>query len=311
MFKFLVRAVISTAIIIFLSTEVDWISLQSAFIKISVADYLLSTAFAISSSVVIAYKDKFLLWETIFALPFKRLLSIHFISRFYALLLPTALGAEVFRWYKVTKGHEGKGLFVSITIFERILFLLVIIAFSLVPLFIRVSNSQIIEFRDKLAPVLVLVSLGLFCALFILLNQQNFTRIGTLFKGRLADFVRTKTRPFLSGFQTKIVTVALSVKVLLIIFVWQVLFILRVYFLIKSVGSQIDLLDSTWIGSSVMLLQVLPISFAGIGIREGAYGYLFNLLGSTTEQGLITGTLFFSQMLIYSFIGGIITVVEK
>ena len=59
-------------------------------------------------------------------------------------------------------------------------------------------------------------------------------------------------------------------------------------------------------GSLVLLLQMLPLSFAGIGIREGAYAYLFSLYGLAPEAGVLIGLLFFSQMLILAGLGGVL-----
>jgi len=62
---------------------------------------------------------------------------------------------------------------------------------------------------------------------------------------------------------------------------------------------------------SVLLLQLLPISFAGIGIREGTYAYLMTLFSIAPEKGASLGVLFFTQMLILATIGGILEFFEK
>ena len=64
-------------------------------------------------------------------------------------------------------------------------------------------------------------------------------------------------------------------------------------------------------GSLVLLLQTLPISFAGIGLREGAYAYLFTMYGLPPEEGVLIGILFFSQILIVAFMGGVLELADK
>jgi uncharacterized membrane protein YbhN (UPF0104 family) len=54
----------------------------------------------------------------------------------------------------------------------------------------------------------------------------------------------------------------------------------------------------------VLLLQIIPVSFAGIGVREGAYAYLFGLFKLPPELGVLTGILFFSQEILFAVIGG-------
>jgi uncharacterized membrane protein YbhN (UPF0104 family) len=92
--------------------------------------------------------------------------------------------------------------------------------------------------------------------------------------------------------------------------VWQIFFICRLLVLIKASSVPLGFLDITWIGSLVLLLQTIPISFAGIGLREGALAYLFSLFNLPPEKGVLIGILFFSQMLIISFVGGILELFE-
>ena len=70
-------------------------------------------------------------------------------------------------------------------------------------------------------------------------------------------------------------------------------------------------MDVTWMGSIVLLLQILPISFAGIGVREGAYAFLFTLFDMPSEKGILIGILFFTQMVIFAIIGAILNFFEK
>ena len=76
-------------------------------------------------------------------------------------------------------------------------------------------------------------------------------------------------------------------------------------------GLPLNLIDIVWMGSLVLMLQTLPISFAGIGLREGAYAYLFMLYDLPPEKGVLIGLLFLSQMLIMAFVGGIFELMDK
>ena len=100
-------------------------------------------------------------------------------------------------------------------------------------------------------------------------------------------------------------------SILLLSIIWQISFICRLLILIKAASVPLGVMDITWIGSLVLLLQTIPISFAGIGLREGAYAYLFTLLGLPPEKGVLIGILFFSQMLIIASVGGVLAVMEQ
>jgi uncharacterized protein (TIRG00374 family) len=103
-------------------------------------------------------------------------------------------------------------------------------------------------------------------------------------------------------------------KVLLTVFlalIWHLLFLLRVYALFLSLEVPLDFIDATWMASLVLLVQVIPVSFSGIGVRETAYAYLFKMQNLPLEQGALIGILFFSQMLFMSLIGGVLELSSK
>lgn len=116
---------------------------------------------------------------------------------------------------------------------------------------------------------------------------------------------------FLNNLQLKDKTYALLVPLIGLTIFWQVIFILRVFLLYKSMGLPLSVFDAAWMSSLVLLLQVLPVSLAGIGIREGAYAYLFTLLRIPAENGLLIGLLIFSQMLLLAGLGFVLNLFEK
>ncbi|MDY6832174.1 MAG: UPF0104 family protein, partial [Thermodesulfobacteriota bacterium] len=69
-------------------------------------------------------------------------------------------------------------------------------------------------------------------------------------------------------------------------------------------------LDVAWISSLVFLLQLLPVSLAGIGVREGAFAYMFIQVGLPPEQGVAVGVLFFSQFLLVAALGGVLELLD-
>jgi len=64
--------------------------------------------------------------------------------------------------------------------------------------------------------------------------------------------------------------------------------------------------DVTWMCSLSLLIQLIPISFAGIGVREGTYGYLLSKFSLPLEKGVLVGVLSLSQLLLLSIIGGVL-----
>ena len=55
----------------------------------------------------------------------------------------------------------------------------------------------------------------------------------------------------------------------------------------------------------IVLTTLIPISFNGIGVREGAFVYFFGLKGVGAEHALGLGLLFFSVQVALSLLGGV------
>lgn len=54
----------------------------------------------------------------------------------------------------------------------------------------------------------------------------------------------------------------------------------------------------------VEFVRLLPVSIQGIGIREGAYAYLFGVIGESSEAGFIVGAISYLALSLSVFIAG-------
>lgn len=66
-----------------------------------------------------------------------------------------------------------------------------------------------------------------------------------------------------------------------------------------------------WVSALVFLVQTLPISFNGMGIRETGFAYLLGLYGIDPEKGVLIGLLFMANIIISAMVGGILELTDK
>ena len=309
-YKLLLRIALSLVFLLYLLFKIDWPSLIDSFFSIKPIYFFVSLLLAIINSFVLALKYKMLMKPSGLYQPLLVLVKINFVSRFYAMFLSTAIGHGVVRWYRVTKDQNGRSKFLTVMVLERLTFLFVIFCAAIFSLNL-VSNPHLIAFEHKILPVLWagLAGLILFFIYFLYSPFHNLLN-------RALQFMTTKLsalvkRSFVSfdfvvfyGYDTVLLTILLA-------FIWHLLFLLRVYALFLSLEVPLDFIDATWIASLVLLVQVIPVSFSGIGVRETAYAYLFKMQNLPAEQGALIGILFFSQMLIMSIIGGALELSSK
>lgn len=309
-YKLLLRIALSLVFLSYLVFKIDWPSLIDTFFSIKPTYFFVSFLLAIVNSFVLALKYKTLMKPSGLYQPFLKLIKINFVSRFYALFLSTAIGHGVVRWYKVTKNQNGRSKFLTVMVLERLTFLFAIFCASILSLSL-LSNPQLEAIEHKILPILWagLAGLILFFIYFLyspfynLINRALLfmtTKLPTLVKRSFASF----DFAVFYGYDTVLWTVFLAL-------IWHLLFLLRVYALFRSLEVPLDFMDATWMASLVLLVQVIPVSFSGIGVRETAYAYLFKIQNLPPEEGALIGILFFSQMLIMSLIGGALELFSK
>lgn len=307
-FKFFV----SGLLLGYLVFAIDWPQLLAALSRTRPLYYSASTLLALLSSVLVASKYYILIADTEIQHPLPTLVKINFISRFYALFLPSAAGPEAVRWYKITKNKTGRAFFLAATLFERLTFLVIIVLCGGIPLMFS-SYPEISLLRNRILPIVVIaaVCIGTLFSAFVFSGFRSiifdflFNKIPhrwkkiQVFKSSIKDFTRCKMVP------------SVIFSLFVISFVWQLFFILRLFLLFQATDTPLPILDVAWMGSIVLFLQILPVSFAGLGIREGAYAFFLSAMQQPPEKGVLIGLLFFSQMLIFSFCGGLIELSGK
>ncbi len=304
--KISLKIIISCIFAGYLIFKVDFSLLSKAIGNTDVRLYLISSLLAVLSSIIVALKYYQLIKGSLIEHTLVELVKINFITRFYALFLPSAVGREAIRWIKVTYNQKDKAFFLASIIFERLTFIFVLLLCGLIPLFFYKSNPEIAHLRMKILPAgaigllvaSILILFYIYQPIRSLINPLLVTVLQKIQKIINVDAYMEKDSFESMNSKLFFYMVGLSL-------IWQIFFICRLLILIRATSIPLSFMDITWIGSLVLLLQTIPISFAGIGLREGAYAYLFTLFNLPPEKGVLIGLLFFSQMLIIAFVGGI------
>jgi uncharacterized membrane protein YbhN (UPF0104 family) len=279
--------------------------------SIDVGLYVISTLLAVLSGIIVGGKYYFLIKGSAINHSLASLVKINFIARFYALFLPSAVGREVVRWIKVTRNQKGKAQFLATIVFERLTFLFVLLLCGMIPLFFYKSNPEIEILRMRLLPI---VAIGI-CLVSVFILFYFISPIRDLIKS-LTHSTLQRIRPkldldvYFQNHNLNKMNANIFAFIIGLSIIWQVFFICRMLVLIRAASLPLSFMDVTWIGSLVLLLQTIPISFAGIGLREGAYAYLFTFFNLPPEKGVLIGILFFTQMLLIAFVGGIFELFE-
>jgi len=310
--SFLFKTLITLVLLVFIFYGIHWKEFLATLSRVDIGWLIISSLIVLAGEALIALRLKVLLSPTSFDLPVFKLLKIGFIAWFYAFFLPSGLGLGIARWFLITGNKRGRLIFAFVTFIEKSLFFAVCILSIAVPLIV-IADNQTAGLRKALLPVLM-ISLVAMAILFALVLFPPANRkvgewleaIKNRIKYRL-DFLAEIRRvsSLYSGQLDKIGEA--GILTLLV----QFAILTRIIMLFYAVGVDLPIVTALWIAALVFLIQALPISFAGLGVRESAFAYAFGLYGLRPESGVAVGVLFLGQLIMCALIGGMLRVIGK
>jgi len=309
--KFIFKSSVSCLVVFYLALTIDWASLGHTIKRGHPGYYTLSLIVIFLSTGFLAAKCRLLIEGSSIRHSFLSLVKINIVSRFYSLFLPPAVGPEMVRWFKITRNQPGKVFFMAASLFERAGFIFISLLAGAVFLYFSPSSQKITELQSRLLPLLLLfMMLSLLLHAFFL--SKSVHQLGHRILEKLIPPVGIKVRllEWYSRFFLDNRSARLIVGITSLSIGWHLFFLVRNFLLFLALSIPLGFLDVAWISSLVFLLQLLPVSLAGIGVREGAFAYMFIQVGLPPEQGVAVGVLFFSQFLLVAALGGVLELLD-
>ncbi len=230
-----------------------------------------------------------------------RLLSIYFVGMFFNNFLPTMVGGDLVKGYYLYK-YSRKGDIALASIFmdrySGFAALMCITALALIPGYALIAGTALPGF-------------------FVLLIGGFFAMSLVIWVGPLHSWaMKILDRIHFYGINKKIDTfykVLMGYKshpdILAKIFGCSVLVqggVIVGYFVLgRGLGIDVPLGYYFLFIPLTTAISMLPISLSGLGIREGAFVYLFTMVGATKEQAIALSLLWFATCAFVSIIGGV------
>jgi uncharacterized membrane protein YbhN (UPF0104 family) len=216
-------------------------------------------------------------------------LGFYFVGMFFNLFLPTGIGGDLFKVHFLSR-EEGRRFLAAFTVVGDRLFGLIAM--------LLMGTAAVRIWPDLLpelfADFLSLSSLIILAALVGLpLLQRAIKGVWPGVSRHLADLLLLWQRP-----KRLLWVLGLS-------FCLQTLGMGAVALLGAGIGIHLPLPFYFATLPLIGLITLVPVSFNGIGVREGAFVYFFGLKGIEAEPALGLGLLFFSVQVVLSLLGGV------
>jgi len=226
----------------------------------------------------------------------RTLTAHHLAGQFVGNVLPSTIGGDVLRVARLSKTVNSKETAFASVVLERLsgmlaLPLLVVVGFAFEPSLLDADHAW---FALLVAGItlgvlgLILVAAGHPGLAGRFASNENWTRfIGAVFQG--IDRGRRDPRRLLG--------------VLASALLYQVTIVASYLFIFRALDAHVPIAALFAFIPAVSMLQALPISFGGLGVREGALVLFRDGLGVTSGVATTAGLLWYGSLVLVSMLG--------
>jgi glycosyltransferase 2 family protein len=227
---------------------------------------------------------------------FKNILTFTFIGQFFNQILPSSIGGDAVKILALSKSGLSLSRSTSSIFCDRFVGLLVLIliiffALMLVP---ENWNLNVTDIKTFIYFFIAFIFMFIFILKFCIKYIKNISIQNKLLK--LFFGIANDLFSFFSSFKQTAIIILLSLIIQLItIYVFYIIF--------HSISSDVSFENCFILIPVVMLVSMLPISFAGWGLREVALVVAFEYAGIENSYAMATSILFGLMQIIWAFPG--------
>jgi uncharacterized protein (TIRG00374 family) len=235
--------------------------------------------------------------------------EVKMITRFYAQFLPSELMASAFKLHRLAAPTRQWGEVTAAMVFTRVVSALVFVLLGLVLWLIEMPTGpgRLVGF------LLVGMAVGLLGMHFMIQSVITTRSAKRLFamrgfawiKGKFFDKVRSLAQTTVTSYRLFGNTIY---PVILLALVRHLMGIITFTFVALSLDLHISLLAIGWIRVVMYALLMLPISIAGIGVREGSFVILLPEYGVAPNDAVALSFLLFVVTLVSTSAGGLLEI---
>jgi len=231
-----------------------------------------------------------------------RIFVINLITKFYGLFLPGIIAGGAIRWYHLAREDRRPAQALAAILMNRVLETSVILGLGFAFwLFDRNAGTAVS------GPVLAQVA-ALSVLLYLLTFSRRVHRVLLQYStpAPVPDRVRRKIREVLAALGCyEDLSRPEHLAILGLVTIHHLLGLLSLYILALAIGVDIGIVTLGWIRSLVTMATLVPVTIAGLGIREASFVALLGPFGVPMSSAVTLSLLVFGRGLAFAFAGGI------
>jgi len=296
------KIVVSGILLIYLFTIIPFSKILSSLKSAEIILVLIGLILTAPIIYLSALETQFLLKIQETTIPVIEVIKINLSTSFYGLFLPGTLSGGAIKWYKLSE-HGSKSSAAAVVVFNRFLELLMIVLIGMIFSLPTLYSSGSQEF----ALVWMLVFLFMIILYLLLLNKLVLDYIEKIILNvLLPKFLKEKACKFITAMkQFQNINLKDRLEILGLLLSYHGIGIISFYCFAKSINIDVNIWIIGWVRSVITISVMIPLSFAGLGIREGMLVFLLNQYGVLPNDSMALSFLFFTRTLLNSMVGAL------
>lgn len=288
LFTFL-KVVMSVGLLGFLFNRFGWKEIVAEFENVSWGGWILAVLLLYLAQICSVLRWQNLIKAIGNFLPFTFLFRLYCIGMFFSLCLPTLVGGDAVRWFYLYRKIGKPEASLSSILIDRaagFFILLLLLGITLPFQWSHIPHPYLkvaaVAITLMIIPMIwVVAQPGFFARIAGFLKNRNWERLSQFIHNFEASLEFYRQRP-------QALLQALSYSMII-----QLLAILEINIIARCVG-----IDLPWIYfflylPLILVVSMLPITFAGLGVREGFAVYLLGLHGIEPAKVILLSLLWY------------------
>jgi len=233
-------------------------------------------------------------------IPFRTLFTSYMIGMFVNNFMPTSIGGDVFKTYDIYRLTKDSSLSIFSVVFERFsgLVILIILAWIGVSSYLELLPASILGVWTSINIVCIFIFLCMINKSFggLILRKIKIIRIEKIVEIIHLSYARLIGYNNKRVLLTKLIFISIPIQLIPIMIYKQISI---------TMGVQLPFIFFLYTIPIIIFISLIPISFGGLGVREGSTVLIFSMAEVSTDVSLSISLIYLSITYLVSLIGGL------
>jgi glycosyltransferase 2 family protein len=294
------RLIITLLLVTFIIRKVDTNAFVQTIRSANIGLLIIAIFLYYPGQIIASFRWYYLLRKIKQHIPFLSIVRYQLLGQLSTFFLPGQVSGDLVRFFSVSSKKSNKITFAYSIIMDKLIFLFALACFTMLGLF---AVGQISKFLPVylISIIIFFSSLAIIIILGIYRNEKLVNKVNSITdKTIIHKFLK---KIFVDSFEIPRIKYQSIILAVFLALVLQFMNVVGSYLVLLSLGITIEFIDWAAINAIVAIVLALPITIAGLGVREGILVYILTFYGISASQTVAYSMLALTIVIMLLVIG--------